>query len=115
MNCKRLSETLNSNFTGNRNINSKISWTYHTFLCILSISGDTVGLDCSVFESSLPVVLFSKNYHPIGLRYLMANDPSQYFPTIALCGNGYEVVVDVFWHTRLCVGPTFEIVSLCIN
>ncbi|XP_071135084.1 uncharacterized protein [Mytilus edulis] len=71
--------------------------------------GDTVGLDCSVFESSLPVVLFSKNYHPIGLRYLMANDPSQYFPTIALCGNGYEVVVDVFWHTRLCVGPTFEI------
>ena len=41
----------------------------------------------------------------------MANDPSQYFPTIALCGNGYEVVIDVFWHNRLYVGPTFEIVS----
>jgi hypothetical protein len=80
-------------------------------VCLFFIIGDTVGVDLSVFESSLPVVLFSKNYHPIGLRYLMANDTSQYFPTIALCGNGYEVVIDVFWHNRLCVGPTFDIVS----
>ena len=36
-------------------------------VCLFFIIGDTVGVDLTVFESSLPVVLFSKNYHPIGL------------------------------------------------
>jgi len=65
-----------------------------------------MNLDCK-----WPTALFIKNYKPIGTRFFTVRDTRQFLPTVSLCGNGYEVVIDVFWQNRVSQGPTFLVVS----
>jgi hypothetical protein len=67
--------------------------------------GDTMGVEIDVFEKERSVVLFSKNFRPIGTRYLTLNDHSQYFPTILIESNGDPVELLVYWQTRVSVPP----------
>jgi hypothetical protein len=73
--------------------------------------GDTMGVEIDVFEKERSVVLFSKNFRPIGTRYLTLNDHSQYFPTILIESNGDPVNLLVYWQTRVSVPPHFSVVS----
>ncbi|KAK3097806.1 hypothetical protein FSP39_013389 [Pinctada imbricata] len=71
--------------------------------------GDTVGLEMSNFDRKYPIVLFSKNQRPIGTRFLHLTEPDTFLPTVALCGNGYDVEIDIFWQNQYCMGPSFDV------
>ncbi len=73
--------------------------------------GDTIGVEIQVFDKDMSVVLFSKNFRPIGTRYLTLNNHSQYFPTIFIESNGYPVELLVYWQTRVSVPPHYSMVS----
>ena len=68
-------------------------------------------LKLNVFDKEMSVVLFSKNFRPVGTRYLTLNDHSQYFPTILIESNGDPVNLLVYWQTRVSVPPHFSAVS----
>ncbi|CAF4956854.1 unnamed protein product, partial [Rotaria magnacalcarata] len=53
--------------------------------------GDTMGVQIEAFGKEMSVVLFSRNFQPLGTRYLTLNDHSQYFPTILIENNGDPV------------------------
>jgi hypothetical protein len=74
--------------------------------------GDTVGLEIEVFDKEMSVVLFSKNFRPIGTRYMTLRDHSQYFPTILIENAGDPVDLLVYWQTRVSVPPHYSVVSL---
>ena len=73
--------------------------------------GDTIGIEIEVFESDMSVALFSKNFRPIGTRYLTLRDHSQYFPTILIESEGETVELIVYWQTRVSVPPHYSVVS----
>jgi hypothetical protein len=73
--------------------------------------GDTMGVAVEVFDEKMSVVLFSKNFRPIGTRYLTLDDRTQYFPTILIESNGDPVELLVYWQTRVSVPPTYSVVS----
>jgi hypothetical protein len=73
--------------------------------------GDTIGVEIQVFDKDMSVVLFSKNFRPMGTRYLTLNDQSQYFPTIFIESNGYPIELLVYWQTRVSVPPHYSMVS----
>ena len=79
------------------------------FFCL--IAGDIIGIEVQMFNPDLSTVLFIKNSRPIGTRYLSLKDPEQFFPTIALCGNGYDVELHVYYQNRISAAPQFLIVS----
>lgn len=73
--------------------------------------GDTIGVEIEVFESEMSVALFSKNFRPIGTRYLTLRDHSQYYPTILIENDGQAVELLVYWQTRVSVPPHYSVVS----
>lgn len=73
--------------------------------------GDTVGLEIEAFEKDMSVVLFSKNFRPIGTRYLTARDHTQFYPTIFIESAGDPVELLVHWQTRVSVPPHYSVVS----
>lgn len=74
--------------------------------------GDTVGVDIRNFNDlGYSVVLFIKNDRPIGTRYVTIEDSNDLLPTISLCGNGYDVTLNVFWQNRLAQGPDLRFVG----
>jgi hypothetical protein len=73
--------------------------------------GDTMGVEIVVFDKEMSVVLFSKNFRPIGTRYLTLKDHSQYFPTILIESNGDPVDLLVYWQTRVSVPPNYNVVG----
>ena len=75
-------------------------------------AGDTVGLEVSNFGRKYPMVLFSKNSRPIGTRFLHLTEPGQCLPTVSVCGNGYDVEIDIYWQTQYCMGPRFDEVGV---
>ncbi|ESO94723.1 hypothetical protein LOTGIDRAFT_160956 [Lottia gigantea] len=68
------------------------------------MAGDTVQVRLEYFGET-SVISFSKNNHMIGCRYLNQPDHSQLLPTITLCGNGYQVVIDVCWQNQNTATP----------
>jgi hypothetical protein len=73
--------------------------------------GETMGVEIDVFDEEMSVVLFSKNFRPIGTRYLTLKDHSEYFPTILIESNGDPVDLLVYWQTRVSVPPQYNVVS----
>ncbi len=78
-------------------------------------TGDVVGLELEVFEKRMSVALFSKNNIPVGTRFLTLKKHKHFFPTIAICGNGCDVLVDVVWQNRVASPPLFSVVSIVFN
>ena len=74
--------------------------------------GDTVGIEIEVFEEKMSVALFNKNGLPIGTRFLTEKEHSHFLPTIAICGNGSNVEIDVVWQNRIASPPVFSVVSI---
>ncbi len=97
-----------NSYTGKLYSNRKDTGNMHGHQCQ---KGDTMGVAIEVFDDNMSVVLFSKNFRPIGTRYLTLNDQSQYFPTILIESNGDPVELLVYWQTRVSVPPTYSVVS----
>jgi hypothetical protein len=77
--------------------------------------GDTMGLEMEVFEADMSVAILSKNFKPVGTRFLTLNDHEQFLPTIAIySAHGEEIEVNVYWHTVISNPPHFNVVSLNI-
>ena len=74
--------------------------------------GDTVGVEIEVFDKEMSVALFSKNFRPIGTRYLTLRDQSQFFPTILIENASTPVELLVYWQTRVSVPPHYSVVSV---
>jgi hypothetical protein len=73
------------------------------------IAGDIVGVDVTIFnDNGDSVVLFIKNNRPVGMRYVTIKH-DEFLPTISLCGNGYDVKLNVFWQNRLSEGPNIHV------
>ena len=72
--------------------------------------GDTMGVEIEVFDKEMSVALFSKNFRPIGTRYLTLRDHSQYLPTILIENGGEPVELLVYWQTRVSVPPHYSVV-----
>ncbi|CAF3064750.1 unnamed protein product [Rotaria socialis] len=73
--------------------------------------GDTMGVQIEAFGKEMSVALFSRNFQPLGTRYLTLNDHSQYFPTILIENNGDPVDLLVHWQTRVSVPPQFSMTN----
>ncbi|CAF3406424.1 unnamed protein product [Rotaria sp. Silwood1] len=73
--------------------------------------GDTMGVEIEIFDKEMSVVLFSKNFRPIGTRYLTLHDHSQYFPTILIENNGDPVELLVYWQTRVSVPSSYSMTN----
>ncbi len=73
--------------------------------------GDTIGLEIDAFEKEMSVALFSKNFRPIGTRYLTLRDHSRFYPTIFIENAGDPVELLVYWQTRVSVPPHYSVVS----
>ena len=68
-----------------------------------------------VFETKMSVALFTKNNQPVGTRYLTLKEHEKFFPTIALCANRGDVVVDVVWQNRILNPPLFNVVRRLLS
>lgn len=73
--------------------------------------GDTMGIEIVAFGKEMSVVLFTRNFQPIGTRFLTLNDHSEYFPTILIENNGDSVELLAYWQTRVSVPTQYNIVS----
>ncbi len=60
----------------------------------------------------MSVALFSKNNIPVGTRFLTLKKHKHFYPTIAICGNGCDVIVDVVWQNRVASPPLFSVVGI---
>jgi hypothetical protein len=72
--------------------------------------GDTIGVEIDTYDRQMSVVLFSKNFRPIGTRYLTLQDHTQFYPTILIESNGDPVDLLVYWQTRVSVPPRYSVV-----
>jgi hypothetical protein len=77
--------------------------------------GDTVGVEIEVFDKEMSVALFSKNFRPVGTRYLTLRNHAEYFPTILIESTGDPVDLLVYWQTRVSVPPHYSVVSWFIS
>ena len=73
--------------------------------------GDTIGIEIEIYPKEMSIALFSKNFRPIGTRYLTLRDQSQYFPTIFIESVGEPVELLVYWQTRVSVPPHYSVVN----
>ena len=76
------------------------------------VVGDVVGVEMEVFEVDMSVALFSRNGSPVGTRFVTQADHGQLLPTVAICGNGSEVVIDIVWQNRVSDPPVFNVVRV---
>ena len=100
-----------NSFTGKLYSNRKDSGNMHGQKCK---QGDTIGVEIAEFNKEMSVVLFSKNFRPIGTRYLTLDDHSQYFPTILIESFGAPVELLVYWQTRVSVPPDYNMVRYSV-
>ncbi|XP_071113924.1 uncharacterized protein [Haliotis cracherodii] len=73
--------------------------------------GDTVSMEISSFAKEMSVCLFSKNSRAIGTRYYTEGEMSEHLPTIAVCGNGYDVEIHVYWQTQILSNTSFGVTN----
>ncbi|CAF1377156.1 unnamed protein product, partial [Didymodactylos carnosus] len=71
--------------------------------------GDTMGIEIEVFDKDMSVALFSKNFRPVGTRFLTLQDHSEFMPTIMIESYGEPIELLVYWHTRVSVPPHFSV------
>lgn len=101
-----------NSFTGKLYTNRNDSGNMHGNKCK---KGETMGVEIEVFEKDMSVVLFSKNFRPIGTRYLTLKNQFEFYPTILIESNGDPVDLLVYWHTRVCVPPHYSLVCRKIS
>ena len=70
-----------------------------------------MGLEMEVFEKKMSVGIFSKNFKPIGTRFLTLDNPDLFIATVAVESDGEEVEINVYWHTVVSMPPHFNIVN----
>ncbi|CAF1350584.1 unnamed protein product, partial [Didymodactylos carnosus] len=71
--------------------------------------GDTMGIEIAVFDKDMSVALFSKNFRPVGTRFLTLQDHSEFMPTIMIESHGEPIELLAYWHTRVSVPPHFSL------
>lgn len=71
--------------------------------------GDSMGLEIEVFEQKMSVAIFSKNFKPVGTRFLTLEDHNSFLATIGLVSGGEEIKINVYWHTVVSMPPNFNI------
>lgn len=74
--------------------------------------GDMVGCEMEAFASEMSVALFTKNMRPVATAYYTQSNRAEFLPTIALCANGHDVVIDVYWQNMMRGAPIFSVVNL---
>ena len=72
-------------------------------------------MEMEVFERRMSVALFSKNHTPVGTRFLTLKKQKHFFPTVAVCANGCDIVIDVVWQNRVAAPPIFCMVCVCVH
>lgn len=76
------------------------------------LQGDSMAIEMEVFETDMSVAIFSKNFKPVGTRFLTLNDPEQFLPTVAIQNSGSEdIELNIYWHTVISNPPHFNVVS----
>ena len=70
-----------------------------------------VGCEMEAFASEMSVALFTKNMRPVATAYYTQSNKAEFLPTIALCANGHDVVIDVYWQNMMRGAPIFSVVS----
>ncbi|XP_064628155.1 uncharacterized protein LOC135487894 isoform X2 [Lineus longissimus] len=74
--------------------------------------GDCVGLELEVFDHPRSIALFSKNFVPVGTRYVNQKDHSLFLPTISIFGDNNDVELNVVWQSRISAPPTFQVTNV---
>ncbi|KAK0052845.1 hypothetical protein Bpfe_017699 [Biomphalaria pfeifferi] len=74
--------------------------------------GDLIGVEMEAFAKEMSVALFIKNLRPVGTAYYTQSDRSSFLPTLALCSNGCEVILEVHWQNTMRGPPIFSVVNL---
>lgn len=72
--------------------------------------GDSMALEMEVFEPDMSVAIFSKNFKPVGTRFLTLKDFNEFLPTFAVQNNGEDFEMNVYWHTVVSMPPHFNVV-----
>ena len=70
-----------------------------------------MGLEIGHFDKKMSVALFTKNFKPIGTRYLTLEDSNQFYPSIEIVSSGEEIEIVAYWQTVVSMPPHFNIVS----
>jgi hypothetical protein len=74
--------------------------------------GDNMGIEMELFDEEMSVAIFTKNYKPVGTRFLTLKDFEYFLPTIAVVSSGEEIEINVYWHVVVSVPPRFNVVRL---
>lgn len=88
---------------------------YNLLMKILKKKGDSMGLEISNFDKKMSVALFTKNFRPIGTRFLTLQDLNSFYPSIEIASSGEEIEIIVYWQTVVSMPPHFNIVIILIN
>ncbi len=71
-----------------------------------------MGLEIEVFDKKMSVAVFSKNFKPIGTRFLALDNFDLFLPMIGIASEGELVEINVYWHTAVSMAPHFNVVSV---
>ena len=71
--------------------------------------GDSMGIEMEVFENDMSVAILSKNFKPVGTRFLTLKDFDEFFPTIAINSTGEQIELNVYWQTVVSMPPHFNV------
>ena len=72
-----------------------------------------MGIEIEAFESAMSVALFSKNFEPVGTRYLTLRDHELFLPTVAVLRSASDnepIELNIYWQTVVSVPPHFYMV-----
>ena len=70
-----------------------------------------MGLEIAHFDKKMSVALFTKNFKPVGTRYLTLEDLESFYPTIEIVSDGEEIEIVSYWQTVVSMPPHFNIVT----
>lgn len=70
-----------------------------------------MAIEIDSFHDEMSVVVFSKNFRPVGTRFLTLKDQDQFLPTIAISTMGEEIELHVYWQTVVSMPPSYNVVS----
>lgn len=78
--------------------------------------GDVMAIEIDSFHEEMSVVIFSKNFRPIGTRFLTQKDLSQFLPTIAIeSSSGEEIELNIYWQTVVSMPPHYNVVCVLLR
>ena len=79
---------------------------------LLFHTGDIIGAEVCSFHPQSSVVLFHRNLSGVGTRFLTQPNHEQFLPTVAICGNGSDVRVNITWQFNVDGPPLYSVVSI---